>query len=100
LQELEGWEKVKESSKGITSSLHDAEACCKEVDFAPTNYREKREMAEKGITTQYKINQYKIKHKEIIWILIFYMERKHRDSYKRSTLSTILIRLSYTSHRQ
>jgi hypothetical protein len=51
LQELEGREKVKESSKGITSSLHDAEACCKEVDFAPTDYREKMEMAEKGITT-------------------------------------------------
>jgi hypothetical protein len=61
-------------------------------------------MAEKGITTQYKINQEFLhaptKHKEIIWDLIFYMERRQRDSYKRSTLSPILIRLSYTSHRQ
>lgn len=57
LQELEDQEEVKETSEGTTSSLHGVEAYCKGVDFAPTNHKEKREMAEKGITTWHKLSQ-------------------------------------------
>lgn len=57
LRELEGPEEAKESSEEMTSSLHGVEACCKEVDYAPIYHREKREMAEKEITTRYKHNQ-------------------------------------------
>jgi len=103
LQELEGREEAKESSKGMTSSLHGAEACCKEVDFAPTNHREKREMAEKEITTQHNSPGFppgSNQSKGNIWDLILYMERTHRDSYKTSTLCSIAIRLSYTIYAQ
>jgi hypothetical protein len=47
LQELEGQEEAKGNSEEMISSLHGEEACCKVVDFAPTNHREKREMPEK-----------------------------------------------------
>jgi hypothetical protein len=45
--ELEGQEEAKGNSEEMTSSLHGDEACCKVVDFAPTNHRGKREMPEK-----------------------------------------------------
>jgi len=32
LQELEGREEATENSEGMSSSLHGAEACCKEVE--------------------------------------------------------------------
>ena len=49
LRELEDQEEVKEGSEGMISSSHGAEVYCTGVGFAPTNHREKREMAVKKI---------------------------------------------------
>lgn len=64
----------------MSSSLHGAEACCREVDFAPANHREKREMAEKEITTRPQLNQ------DFPEAPTNHRERRNRDSYKKSIL--------------
>lgn len=54
LQEQEDREEVNEGSEGMTFSSHGAGACCTGVNFAPTNHREKREMAKRKIRIQHK----------------------------------------------